>query len=547
MLPMVRVVLCFGLVLLGTQRVFAQCKPVEIPAGASDPVAVQVDATSDAGKGVALPLAGPELNCALLAESGKLTLKPQCMFAWLLGGKLEVDPKTDKVRVVRELSSPANGYKGACIAGSDLKLQVAVSDVPTEALPVLRGKDDALSVCSTLEAFQRQPDGTLKPFRLEKGKPLDNAELLTLSKGTLKVAKKKEVKRCDGQLEERRKYLEPPDWCPDDQYPGHQVVCVKLYDEARKVVRVPYRSVARPDRGLVVHVLTEPGMEVTVTWGGTRKLTRPGVTPPKKAQAGEEAAERAAEEQDVVQLVPSSITFSPRAPGQADVTVEVKPSTPAVAAAAPAAGAGAAAPAANAKGKLSVELEVDELSWGAVRFGFATVFGEAATARYEIRSAAGAEQAEIALADDPAMNIEAVLGFAPYIFDLWAYGGRSETGGPSAYLAPYIGFGVLGQGAAGVEAFGSLHVGLELGITSSFSIAGTAVWRKITELQDGYRVGSPVDAGTTFTTDGTGFGFGLILNVSPDFLKFATPSSTGNSDSKAPSSNDGDSGNEEGT
>lgn len=66
---------------------------------------------------------------------------------------------------------------------------------------------------------------------------------------------------------------------------------------------------------------------------------------------------------------------------------------------------------------------------------------------------------------------------------------------------------------------------MRLGVGTVFGDAFTWVARRKTELASGYREGSPADVGTPFTRNATGYGFGLILNITPDFFSFATPAS----------------------
>ncbi len=46
--------------------------------------------------------------------------------------------------------------------------------------------------------------------------------------------------------------------------------------------------------------------------------------------------------------------------------------------------------------------------------------------------------------------------------------------------------------------------------------------RRVTRLQHGYEVGSPVNSGDPPTREQLALGFGLVLNLTPEFFRFAT-------------------------
>lgn len=470
-------------------------------------------------------------KCLSLDGSGKVSTDKECFLKWLAEkpGQLTYDGAFIKITIAAD-AQPATPPDNNCT--TDGKIQFAIL-TPLAGLPLKIHRyqlaNSVIEACEEFTLYLAKANEAPKEFEPVTGRiapELVNAAsppvavMLTATEAGLATATLTKVDACEpsprskSTTTPRTTYEEPPNWCPaneNDEFEEHEVVCVSIHPGGRKIARVPARSVVSPNRGLLVRVTHEPGASVSVTWGGTRGLTQPSVSAPgREAQTEEELLEV----ERKVTLAQSMFTFSARQAGAADLTIEVKP---------PEGGA-------EATQSHTVQLEVDQLSWGAIRFGFASVFDGAATKSFELRKFAGANQSEIALTSDPFVNFEIVVGFTPYVLELLMAGGRSHTvNGFSCQnlrIAPYFGFGLVSQSATGVEALGSIHMGVEFEVTSSFSVAGTAVWRDVTRLSQGYDVGSPVEVGTTFTTEVTGFGFGLVLNVSPDFLQFGTPSSS---------------------
>jgi hypothetical protein len=207
-------------------------------------------------------------------------------------------------------------------------------------------------------------------------------------------------------------------------------------------------------------------------------------------------------------LAISRLTFPPRKAGPADLRVFDGGDS-------------------SGKAAIEVQLEVEPLYWGAVRFGLGTLFGDWTS--YEVATFAGSRQPELRRLRDTA-TFELVSGFAPYVFDLGS-GGRSHTGGRNAFVAPFIGFGVIGVAPdKSLQGLSSFQIGLELEVASNFSIAATFAYRRTRELAGGYERGTPVATGTSVddvTVDAWAPGFGIVVNTTPAFLQFATGSSTG--------------------
>jgi hypothetical protein len=298
-------------------------------------------------------------------------------------------------------------------------------------------------------------------------------------------------------------------WCNERSASGLQQICVDLCGTNRNVAKTPSRGVLVPNQGVVVVVRHEGDASVEAQLDGTRGLVRASTNAPALAKQDEAAGAGGAPPTPVAST--STLVFGPRRPGSVNVKLTKKRTgQPDV--------------------SLDVELEVDELSWGAVRLGFAAAFGGAASPSYAVRSMPGSQQGEIARAADPDVNFEATIGVAPYIFDIWLCRGhgRSHTGGCNVYISPYFGFGLVGQQGSNVQAFNGLYVGADLEFAPGFSVVAAATWRKVQTLEGGLRVGAPVDGSdlSGLTTEKTGFGFSLILNTTPGFLQFAAPSST---------------------
>lgn len=422
---------------------------------------------------------------------------------------------------------------GACAppdANSKLKFFLDLSQAEERTVPELADHTS----CESIKVLIPDAANKLAEKALEEGKavPVDvlETESRFVAGDTIKALKLQLVQKCPEKVKLKavptpRKALPPlpAGWCGEDKK-GENVVCVRMGPDGSFVKKRPKRGVIRPNTGLLVYIVHEAGFNISVTWGGAQGVVRPGTQLPGIDGQGHSLPDGKAEEPGFAWAT-SSFAFAPRRPSSANITITTTSPADATKDGAP-----AASPVSTT---YTVELEVEELSWGAVRFGFGSVFGDAASPVYEIRTAAGSNQPEIALASDPTVNFDVTVGFAPYIIDLIGWGGRSHTGGHNAYVAPFVGFGVVGQGAAGVEALNAIYTGVEVEFTPTFSLAAAAVWRRVTSLADGYAVGSPVEVGTSYTTTKTGVGFGLILNVSPDFLQFATPSSK--SASSAPS------------
>jgi hypothetical protein len=202
------------------------------------------------------------------------------------------------------------------------------------------------------------------------------------------------------------------------------------------------------------------------------------------------------------------IRFAPRKAGPADVTVSDDSG--------------------GDNFSLKVELEVEERFWGAARLGIGTLFGD--FREYKIGTPAGSQTTLISESRVP-VQFEIVTGVAlyPEALDLRG-GGRGYSGYCKNYhLAPFVGFGLVGQSATGIAALTSFHIGLEVEFTRELSLAATFVLKRSRGLSNGYAVGSPINAGAaedSFTTTSFVPGGALVLTATPQFLQFSTGAST---------------------
>ncbi|MFN3184543.1 MAG: hypothetical protein ACE37F_21270 [Nannocystaceae bacterium] len=179
-----------------------------------------------------------------------------------------------------------------------------------------------------------------------------------------------------------------------------------------------------------------------------------------------------------------------------------------------------------------LEFIVERRYAGAFRIGLGFVFPWSDGHRdreYASITRPNSSQAEIVATREGPMNYEFVVGFAPYVFDyIGGRGGRSYASEhladrASRGIAPYIGLGVVQVGDHGIDAFSSAHLGFEWEPQRNFSIAVTAMARRVKRLGGGLRVGEPAP-GSLPTRTTFRFGLGLIINFSPKFFQFATSS-----------------------
>lgn len=209
-------------------------------------------------------------------------------------------------------------------------------------------------------------------------------------------------------------------------------------------------------------------------------------------------------EEETIGVVVTTQEFAPRKPGDADITVRLTEKDK---------------PAAT----YPIELIVEETYSGAVRLGIGLPFGGAQDAKYGVVTRSGSSQAEIVAEQFGVADLELVVGYSAYL----ETGGRSATRGCYPLCVnPTFGIGVYAPDAQGVKFIKSAYVGAELELSPNFSASIDFVARRVTRLQDGYHVGSAVTGSEAPVRNGIGFGGGLVLTFSPDFLRLARPAAS---------------------
>lgn len=527
---------CVVVVGLVSTVAHAECAPIVLAEGVTE---VQIDVQPKAGAS-SVEATTPQVK---LKPDGKLLFDTASVVDWLMQ-----EAQADKLSRSLTLElGPGFEPEGKCAKGGKavIPFELPRAALQDPAMLEIRVEGSKRTLCKPTPLIHGNPG---ERMTASSGSELSE-ELFNkrhhyqVDQGRVTPVKLKDVQTCGGAppATATPTYELPADgWCAGAKS-GEETVCLVLDPSTgSKLHEHPGRNVVAPNHGLFVVIAHPKGRDVTANWAGTPALTRSSVTFPERRDAddthaatdevGAPAAER---------LVTSSFSFAPRAAGAAKLTVTSKPKP---------AGAGKSekdAPTGSTTATTyELEIVVDTFSWGAVRFGFAGLFGDAVSPNYEIRNFAGATQTEIAQTDKQDVNFEVVLGFSPYLLDMFIWGGRSHAArhifDNNTHIAPYIGLGIVGQSASGVDALTSIYAGAEIEITSTFSIAGAAVWRRVNALADGYAVGAPADVGTAFTVATTGFGFALVLNATPDFLQFATPSSSSSGSSSASESGSDD-------
>ena|SRR5579859_1712970 len=179
----------------------------------------------------------------------------------------------------------------------------------------------------------------------------------------------------------------------------------------------------------------------------------------------------------------------------------------------------------NVVNEIPIELIVDKTYSGAFRLGFAGIFGsDAQDKTFDSKKFPGSNQSEVVQSSQT--PIELLLGYSLF-FDGFR-GGRSYVVSASGgryllqHLGLFIGVGIVSVSGAGADWLKSLHLGLEWEFSPNFAIEVTAVARRVTTLQNGVEVGSPVPDSGVPTATKYAFGGAVVLSVSPDFFRFAT-------------------------
>lgn len=288
------------------------------------------------------------------------------------------------------------------------------------------------------------------------------------------------------------------------QHAARYVICVDAAEPDAKVKLPVEGPVVRPDKSIVVVVRLRAEHTMVMQLSGQRGVFVPGARGGDQEDGG--GRTRGAGDDGFV--VPTYRTveqvFPPRLPGAADLEVTVR------------------RPRGGFYSNVRVELIIDRTYSSALRVGFGGVFLGAVDREFDAQTQPGAGQAEIVATGSQSYDLELVLGFAPFL----ERGGRSYASPSLARFAPYIGVGLLSQGGGGggdavqLEFFKSLHLGVEWELNPTFSVALTGVLRRVDRLSPGLRIGGPVEGNNVPTVERQALGLGLVINISPEFLRF---------------------------
>lgn len=258
-------------------------------------------------------------------------------------------------------------------------------------------------------------------------------------------------------------------------------------------------TLMRPNTRLFVVAVVPPKSDVTLELSGEIGLVDPKVR--DKADGGVQGAF-----DEGTAPVTLEREWGPPKPGVHTLTVSVKART-------------ADAVADSSK----VDITVEEAYAGAIRIGVGAVFGSARDRAFSGQALPGSGQMEITTTDGGVLDSEIVIGAAAFLEE----GGRTYFSGKRRHWAPYFGIGVLNQTATGFETLKSLHLGAEYEISKQFSISFTLVGRRVTRLVDGLEVGDPINSATVPTRTGYEVGVGLVINLTPEFLKLGKSPGSG--------------------
>lgn len=174
------------------------------------------------------------------------------------------------------------------------------------------------------------------------------------------------------------------------------------------------------------------------------------------------------------------------------------------------------------------EFLVPNVYSGAIRLGLSSVVG-LHEHQYSKRQAVGVSVMEVI--DHGATNVmaELVVGYAPYWQSFTGKRGRDYVRYYKLLsyerIAPYFGVGISSLNTSGegtrVRWLRSFYIGGELELAQNISVAVALTLSRVDTLAHGLAVGGPVAKETMLTDTEFRPGLGIVVNFSPDFLKFA--------------------------
>lgn len=298
----------------------------------------------------------------------------------------------------------------------------------------------------------------------------------------------------------------PPELrCPPRRLPQDDmiVVCVDATGPSIRYWQSPRTRYTKPNHPFYVHVVHRIEHRAQIVMGGTVGSYAPG-SRGKFVLSQRGGGEGFNLEGDTagapVTYVATARTFAPRRPGFAPMEVRL-----------------VGADNQLVTDPFKLEFWIEETYSGAFRVGVAGILLGALDQRYRAETRPGSAQREIVATDVSTMDLDVVLGYSPYLDE----GGRAASGCESAPFCfnPYFGLGLFSASSDGdLQWLKSVHLGVEWELTEAFAIGVTANLRRVERLANGMKPGYPVE-GSVPTDDVFVFGVGLVINLSPEFLK----------------------------
>ena len=309
----------------------------------------------------------------------------------------------------------------------------------------------------------------------------------------------------------RNRCMQQPAWRPRSS------IC--LYSDSGLRVSVVARGsglrdgILAPNSSMEVFVVHSEKQKVTLALSGETAFEVPGLLNQTgiKTVDGTAATEELVDESKSCNSVAlTQAIFGPRTPGSHKLTVKVETD-------------------AEPKKSNTFELPflVRKYFSGAMKLSMAVIVGNSVQYNYEVAKVGGSETKEIILTSGGRAEFEMVVGYTPYVFDRGQRRSYEKTSllQRGAGFAPYFGLGLISVGNGGDVGFlKSLYVGIEWSPIKNFSLAPTAVLRRVARLRNGYKIGSPVPDGTTnkdLTKDRLSLGFALVLSFTPEIFRIA--------------------------
>ena len=298
----------------------------------------------------------------------------------------------------------------------------------------------------------------------------------------------------------------PPDLaCPPKRLPQDDmiVVCVDATGPSIRYTQSPRTQHTKPNHPFFVHVVHRIEHRAQIVMGGTVGSYAPGSRGRfvlSQRQPDDSFNLDGESPTAPVTYIATARTFAPRRPGFSPMEVRLTDAT----------GALVADP-------FKLEFWVEETYSGAFRVGVAGILLGALDQNYRAETQPGSLQREIVATGDSVMDLDVVLGYSPYLDE----GGRPAAGCENAPFCfnPYFGLGLLSASSNGdLQWLKSVHLGVEWELTEAFAIGVTANLRRVERLADGLRPGYPIE-GNVPTDDVFVFGMGIVINLSPEFLK----------------------------